>query len=86
MDMYVPEELGPSSSYLQHQHNIVTAKWSGALLQSNFKKYGVWFLFLIVVLLPFLIFRNLDLDAHNYLSWIPLDWKNHTVFTRFKYI
>ncbi len=26
MNMYVPEELGASSSYLKHQHNIVTAK------------------------------------------------------------
>lgn len=26
MNMYVPEELGASSSYLRHQHNIVTAK------------------------------------------------------------
>ena len=24
--MYVPEELGPSSSYLRHQQNIVAAK------------------------------------------------------------
>ena len=26
MNMYVPEELGATSSYLKHQHNIVTAK------------------------------------------------------------
>lgn len=26
MNMYVPEELGASSSYLKHQHNIVTSK------------------------------------------------------------